>query len=230
MTIDGKTLRGSADRERGRAAIYTVSAWATGNRLSLGQVVVGEKTNEITAIPELLRLLDLSGALVTIDEVGCQKAIADRIREQKADYILAVKENQPRLYEEVEGAITEALEQDAEAIAEHQTEETGHGRRESRTYAIFPRPAPVDPEGQRRDLAALGIATSERVDAGGRVGIEARYYMLILRFGGPGVEPVRLRDAPLCPACGLGRMVRVGAGRTGACGVGAEGGGVGYLV
>jgi predicted transposase YbfD/YdcC len=178
VSIDGKTLRGSADIERGRAAIHMVSAWATETKLSLGQVVVGEKTNEITAIPELLQLLEISGALVTIDAMGCQKAIADQIRERKADFVLAVKENQPTLYQEVEGAITEALEQDAEDIDEHQTVETGHGRRETRTYATFPKPDSVDPEGLWRDLSAVGIATSQRVDTPGRQSLEARYYIL----------------------------------------------------
>ena len=178
VAIDGKTLRGSADLERGRAAIHMVSAWATVNKLSLGQVVVGEKTNEITAIPELLQLLDIAGALVTIDAMGCQKAIADQIRDREADYLLAVKENQPTLYEQVETAIDEALEQDAADIEEHETVETGHGRQESRTYAIFPKPASVDPEGLWRDLNAIGITTSERINTQGRVSVEARYYIL----------------------------------------------------
>jgi predicted transposase YbfD/YdcC len=178
VSIDGKTLRGSADIERGRAAIHMVSAWATENKLSLGQVVVGEKTNEITAIPELLQLLEISGALVTIDAMGCQKAIADQVRQREADYVLAVKENQPTLYEEVEGAIAEALEQDAEDIDEHQTVETGHGRQETRSYAIFPKPDSVDPEGLWRDLSAVGIATSQRVDTQGRQSLETRYYIL----------------------------------------------------
>jgi predicted transposase YbfD/YdcC len=178
VAIDGKTLRGSADRERGRAAIHMVSAWATENKLSLGQVVVGEKTNEITAIPELLQLLEISGALVTIDAMGCQRAIADQIRERGADYVLAVKENQPTLSEPVEGAVAEALEQDARDIEELQTVETGHGRQETRTYAIFPKPDAVDPEGLWRDLSAVGIAISERIDARGRGSIESRYYIL----------------------------------------------------
>ena len=178
VAIDGKTLRGSADLEQGRAAIHMVSAWATANKLSLGQVVVGEKTNEITAIPELLQLLEISGALVTIDAMGCQKAIANQIREKEADYVLPVKENQPTLYQEVQAALDEALEQDAENIEEHETVETGHGRQEHRTYAIFPKPASVDPEGQWRDLNAIGIATCERIDAQGRVSVEARYYIL----------------------------------------------------
>src|SRR3954471_15012712 len=164
IAIDGETLRGSFEGRDGKAAIHMVSAWATENKLSLGQVVVAEKSNEIAAIPELLQLLDISGAVVTIDAMGCQRAIADQVREREADYVLAVKENQPTLYTQVEGAIAEALEQDAEDIEEHQTAETGHGRQETRTYAIFPKPESVDPEGLWRDLSAVGIAISERCD------------------------------------------------------------------
>ncbi len=97
VAIDGKTLRGSYNRQDGKAAIHMVSAWATENKLSLGQVVVDEKSNEITAIPELLGLLELSGAVVTIDAMGCQKAIAAKVRERGGDDVLAVKENQPTL-------------------------------------------------------------------------------------------------------------------------------------
>jgi predicted transposase YbfD/YdcC len=182
VAIDGKTLRGSSDPERGRAAIHMVSAWATANKLSLGQVVVDEKSNEITAIPELLQLLEISGALVTIDAMGCQKEIADRIRQRGGDYILAAKQNQPTLYEQVEGAIDEALEQDSQDIEEYQTVEKGHGRQETRTYAIFPKPESVDPEGQWRDLNAVGIAITERSDSRGRSGMETRYYILSRRI------------------------------------------------
>ena len=178
VAIDGKTLRGSYDREGGRAAIHMVSAWATENKLSLGQVVVHEKSNEITAIPELLQLLEISGALVTIDAMGCQREIADRIRERGGDYVLAVKQNQPKLYERVEEAINEALEGDAENLDEHQTVEKGHGRQETRTYAIVAAPDAVDPEELWRDLSAVGIAISERVDSQGRASMETRYYIL----------------------------------------------------
>jgi predicted transposase YbfD/YdcC len=178
VAIDGKTLRGSYDHERGRAAIHMVSAWAAENKLSLGQVVVHEKSNEITAIPELLQVLEISGALVTIDAMGCQREIADRIRERGGDYVLAVKQNQPKLYEQVEQALTEALEGDTEDLDEHQTVEKGHGRTETRTYAIVAAPESVDPEGQWRDLNAVGIAISERVDSRGRQSMESRYYIL----------------------------------------------------
>ena len=178
IAIDGKTLRGSYDRQDGKAAIHMVSAWASENKLSLGQVVVDEKSNEITAIPELLRLLDVSGAVVTIDAMGCQKEIAAQIRQRGGDYVLAVKQNQPTLYEQVAEAISAGLEQDAAVVQEHQTVETGHGRQEMRTYAIFPAPETVDPEGEWRGLCAVGVAFSERTDSRGRNSLEARYYIL----------------------------------------------------
>ena len=164
VAIDGKTLRGSADHEAGRAAIHMVSAWATENKLSLGQVVVAEKSNEITAIPNLLDLLEIAGALVSIDAMGCQRDIAGKIRDRKADYILAVKQNQPTLYQRVGAAIAEALEGDAEALDEHETVEKGHGRRETRTYAVVAAPRKSTRRGMarpqrrgNRDLGAGGI-------------------------------------------------------------------------
>src|SRR5512143_3744189 len=178
IAIDGKTLRGSYDRRDGRAAIHMVSAWASENKLSLGQVVVDEKSNEITAIPELLRLLDVSGALVTIDAMGCQKEIAAQIRERGGDYVLAVKLNQPTRHERARAAADEGLERDAARIDEHQTEEVGHGRQEVRTYAVSPAPATVDPEGRWRDLCAVGVTFSERTDAPGHTSLEERYYIL----------------------------------------------------
>jgi predicted transposase YbfD/YdcC len=178
IAIDGKTLRGSYDRRDGKAAIHMVSAWASENTLSLGQVVVNEKSNEITAIPELLRLLDVSGAVVTIDAMGCQKEIAELIREGGGDYVLAVKQNQPTLYEQVGEAIDAGLEQDAAALDEHQTVETGHGRQETRTYVIFPAPETVDPDGLWRDLSAVGMAITESTDSKGHCRLEARYYIL----------------------------------------------------
>jgi predicted transposase YbfD/YdcC len=178
IAIDGKTLGGSYDRRDGKAAIHMVSAWASENKLSLGQVVVSEKSNEITAIPELLGLLDVSGALVTIDAMGCQKEIAELIREGGGDYVLAVKLNQPTLYEQVGEAIDAGLEHDTAALDEHQTVERGHGRQETGTYAIFPAPEAVDPDGVWRDLSAVGMAITESIDSQGRGRLEVRYYIL----------------------------------------------------
>src|SRR3954468_15307724 len=99
VAIDGKTLRQSFDKASAKSAIHMVSAWATANHISLGQVVVDQKSNEITAIPKLLELLAVSGCLVTIDAMGCQTEIAEKIVEGQADYVLAVKGNQPTLHE-----------------------------------------------------------------------------------------------------------------------------------
>src|SRR5947209_13794695 len=103
IAIDGKTLRRSFDRAKGKSALHMVHAWATANHLLLGQVAVDEKSNEITAIPVLLKMLEASGAIVTIDAMGCQKEVARTIRGRKADYILALKANHGRLFEQVVG-------------------------------------------------------------------------------------------------------------------------------
>src|SRR5262249_16612793 len=107
VPIDGKTLRGSSRPGDAKALVHMVSAWAAANHLSLGSVVVDEKSNEITAIPRLLELLELSGALVTIDAMGCQKEIAQKILDAGADYVLTVKDNQPKLHEAIRAFFTE---------------------------------------------------------------------------------------------------------------------------
>src|SRR3954453_12720474 len=147
IAIDGKTLRGSYNRRDGKAAIHMVSAWARENTLSLGQVVVDEKSNEITAIPALLGVLEVSGSVVTIDAMGCQKEIAAKIRERGGDYVLAVKQDQRTLHEQVTRAVTAALEEDEVKCDEHSTVEEGHGRKETRAYAIVAAPETVDPQG-----------------------------------------------------------------------------------
>jgi hypothetical protein len=101
VAIDGKTLRRSHDRRLGKEAIIMVSAWAAANRLVLGQVKVAERSNEITAFPELLQVLEIAGCIVTIDALGCQKEIAEAIVARQADYVLALKENHGQLYEDV---------------------------------------------------------------------------------------------------------------------------------
>jgi len=111
VAIDGKKLRRSYDRTSHKAAIHMVSAWATENHLVLGQCKVKDKSNEITAIPELLRLLDLHGCVVTVDAIGCQKEVAEAIRAQNADYALAVKKNQGKLYDDVKDLFAGAVEE-----------------------------------------------------------------------------------------------------------------------
>ncbi len=112
VAIDGKTLRHSYDRGADKGAIHMVSAWASANRLILGQSKVDEKSNEITAIPELLKLLEIKGCIVTIDAMGCQKEIASQIVEQGADYDLALKGNQGGLFEDVQWLFEQAINTD----------------------------------------------------------------------------------------------------------------------
>src|SRR5207342_3166380 len=110
IAIDGKSQRGAARRTVGRSPLHLVSAWAVENHLTLGQVATDAKSNEITAIPELLKILDLEGAVVTVDAMGCQKEIAAGIVQGKGEFVLAVKENQPHLYEDIRQEFEEALE------------------------------------------------------------------------------------------------------------------------
>src|SRR5215212_6700392 len=132
VAIDGKTLRRSFDAASSKSAIHMVSAWATANHISLGQIVVDQKSNEITAIPRLLELLDVSGCLVTIDAMGCQAEIAGKIIEGKADYVLAVKANQPTLHEGIVEFFLGHMEDDfgRVKVGRHETKEHGHGRDE----------------------------------------------------------------------------------------------------
>src|SRR5262249_11243260 len=142
VAIDGKTLRHSYDKASGKSAIHMVSAWATANHISLGQVVVDAKSNEITAIPKLLEILEISGCLVTIDAMGCQAEIAGKIVEGQADYVLAVKGNQPALYAGIEAFFLDHLEDDfaRASVGRHEETERGHGRTEMRSYLVCEAP------------------------------------------------------------------------------------------
>ena len=139
IPIDGKAMRGS--KRKGADGIVrtlqVVSAWSSANGVTLAQVRAEEKSNEITAIPELLNLLDISGALVSIDAVGCQKEIAAQIVAGKGDYLLAVKENQPRLYDDIERLALAAMENDYAGLSQHLLEEKGHGRAEMRCCFVL---------------------------------------------------------------------------------------------
>ena len=163
VAVDGKSARGSRDRRRGTAALHMVSAWGCRNRLVLGQEATAEKSNEITAIPKLLELLELKGCIVTIDAMGCQSKIAAQIVAQGADYVLGLKGNQERLHEEVEGFFTTALEGDFAGVAYDYTEEVDkdHGRLEVRRYWITEELSTLcDP--QRWDaLRSIGLAERE---------------------------------------------------------------------
>ncbi len=148
VPIDGKACRGAIGPEG--TCLHLVSAWAHQQRLSLAQVAVADKSNEITAIPEVLKMLDLHGALVSIDAIGCQKNIARDIRDGKGDYLLAVKENQPTLYAAVQACFDEAFANDFEGV-EHEffvMEEVSHGRNEERCFAVIYEPQGVDEKGE----------------------------------------------------------------------------------
>ena len=179
VAIDGKTLRRSFDTASGKAAIHMVSAWATANHISLGQVVVDAKSNEITAIPKLLQILEISGCLVTIDAMGCQTEIAQEIDNAGADYVLAVKGNQPTLHKGIEAFFDDHLEDDfvRTKARRHETQEKGHGREELRSYIVCPVPEDL-PDGSRwAKLKAIGIAISE-TQRDGKNCCEVRYYIL----------------------------------------------------
>jgi predicted transposase YbfD/YdcC len=183
VAIDGKTSRGSADRSRGQAALHLVSAWAAASGLVLGQAATDAKSNEITAIPHLLRLLALDGCVVTIDALGCQRAIAAQLHAQGADYVLALKGNHPILHATVAAAFADAqapapaawqpLEQDTV-----QTLDAGHGRVEHRRYTVLSDPdllACLDPTGAWPGLRSVIEVQAERRPAA--TPRERRYYL-----------------------------------------------------
>jgi predicted transposase YbfD/YdcC len=179
VAIDGKTLRRSFDAASSKSAIHMVSAWATANQISLGQVVVDEKSNEITAIPKLLEMLEISGCLVTIDAMGCQTEIARQIVAGGADYVLAVKGNQPTLHQGIEKFFNDHFEDDfaRTPVRHYQTEEEGHGRKEERYYSICPVPEDLPDRSRWPKLKAIGIALST-THRDGKECNEIRYYIL----------------------------------------------------
>ena len=179
VAIDGKTLRQSFDKADAKSAIHMVSAWATANHISLGQVVVDQKSNEITAIPKLLDLLAVSGCLVTIDAMGSQTEIAEKIVEGKADYVLAVKGNQPTLHEGIAAFFLDHMDDDFARVkvSRHETIEHGHGRDEHRTYYVCDAPDALPDRGRWKGLKRIGAAASDTV-RGGKPCDDVRYYIL----------------------------------------------------
>jgi predicted transposase YbfD/YdcC len=168
IAIDGKTLRHSGNRVKGFGALHLVSAWATQAKLSLGQVAVDSKSNEITAIPLLLQLLDLKGAFVTIDAMGCQKDIAAQIVDGDGDYVLTVKENQSGLYGDIMESFVQAQENDFEGYDYdcYETEERGHGRHEKRLYMVLYHLEQIKDRDLWKKLTVIGMCQSERTEGG----------------------------------------------------------------
>lgn len=179
--IDGKTLRGAHDIASGKTPLNLVSAWVSANRLVLGQIKVKDGSNEITAIPPLLKVLALKGCILTIDAIGTQKEIASEIRNQGADYVLALKGNQGLFYEGVVESFKEGLKTNFKDIAHayYETLDKDHGRIETRRYWTISDADYLkyfDPQGEWQDLKSVGMVEAERIIQG-EVTKETRYYI-----------------------------------------------------
>ena len=184
VAIDGKALRRSHNRHKGLGPLFLVSAWSVQRGISLGQLATAEKSNEITAIPELLEQIDVHNAVVTIDAAGCQKSIATKIIDGGADYVLALKGNQGTLHQAVEDHILAQLEDDFQEVEVQQCEEVvkGHGRLDTLTYYQLPVPETLTKRDCWKGLSTIGLAMrlSER---DGQETCEFRYYISSLDMG-----------------------------------------------
>ncbi len=179
IALDGKTLRHSYDNSKDKPAIHMVSAWATTNGLVLGQKKVARKSNEITAIPELLKVLSLKGCIVTIDAIGCQKKIIKQIIDQDGDYVIALKKNQAGLYERVEQLFEKALLNDFKGLikSEYRQSENDRGREETRYCQILTNiKKEIDPNGEWKDLNSIAFVDYLRTEKG-KTTLERRYFI-----------------------------------------------------
>lgn len=184
LAVDGKTLRRSHDRSKGLGALHSVSIWATEFGLTLGQVATDQKSNEITAIPEVLKLVEIKGAIVTIDAMGAQKAIAAQIVEAGADYVIGLKGNQSTLFEAVMEHVEQQWENDFADIPAHRcvTTEKAHGREETRTYIQMPAPPTLPGFHLWKGLLTIGLVVHECL-RNGKETHEVRYYISSLGMG-----------------------------------------------
>ena len=184
LAVDGKTSRRSHDRKKGLGPLHSVSVWASDFGLSLAQVATDQKSNEITAIPELLKLVDIQGAIITIDAMGTQTAIAKQIIDGKGDYVLSLKGNQETLYQGVIDYIEEQLEADCAGIdaREHVTTEKGHGREETRVYVQMPAPKDLPGRSRWAGLKTIGVVFLTCL-RNGKQTTERRYYISSLAMG-----------------------------------------------
>ena len=184
LAVDGKTLRRSHDRKNGLGPLHSVSVWAADFGMTLAQTACEEKSNEITAIPELLKLVHIQGAIITIDAMGTQTAIAEQIVDSKADYVLALKGNQDGLYQSVMAYVNRQLETDFKGTGarRHITQEKGHGREEIRHYIQMPVPEDLPGQERWKGLKTIGLAmlTCQR---DGKETFETRYFISSLPMG-----------------------------------------------
>lgn len=184
VAIDGKALRRSHDRSKGLGPLFLVSAWAVDRGISLGQLATEEKSNEITAIPELLDQIAIEGAVVTIDAAGCQTEIAAKIVRLKGDYVLALKGNQGNLHKAVTEYIVRHMENDfADVPARKYTEKCkGHGRVDEITYYQMPVPHDLIGKAKWAGLKTIGVAIRQS-ERGSKTTVEVRYYISSIPMG-----------------------------------------------
>jgi predicted transposase YbfD/YdcC len=184
IAIDGKALRRSHDRKRNLGALFLVSAWSVQHGVSLGQLATEEKSNEITAIPELIDHIDVSEAIVTIDAAGCQKAIAAKIVDGGGDYVLSLKGNQGNLHKSVEDWIAEQMENGFVNVNVRKYQQTvkGHGRLDQLTYYQFDAPKTLPGFSNWKKFRTIGIAIRVS-EEGDKVTREVRYFISSLRLG-----------------------------------------------
>ncbi len=179
IAIDGKTLRRSHDQSDGLGPLHLVSAWASEHGLALGQVATEEKSNEITAIPELIDRIDVKGTIVTIDAMGCQKEIAKKIVDAKGDYVLAVKDNQPKLHGAIKELFSDERQSDLVKMPhrEHQTSEKGHGRKDERYYVLAKIPRHFPFKDGWPGAKAVGMAVRVTENSDGTTSGDVRYFI-----------------------------------------------------
>lgn len=177
IPIDGKLLRGSYDKKSDIHAINVVGAFSTANGVLLGQVKTETKSNEIIAIPQLLKMLDINNCIITIDAIGCQTNIAAQIAQKGGDYVLAVKDNQPTLHKEIMKSFEETLENSAKKVDFYETQERGHGREEIRRYYLLNDVENLERADDFQGCSAIGMAESIRTE-NGHTGKEVRYFIL----------------------------------------------------
>ena len=187
IAIDGKTLRRSHDRGNGLGPLHLVSAWASEHGLALGQVATAAKSNEITAIPELIDRIDVKGAVVTIDAIGCQKGIAERIVSQKGHYVLAVKDNQLKLHQAVREIFSDERADELLhlPLRQHQTREKGHGRGDERHYVLAKIPKNSPLRKAWPSVKAVGMAVRTTLNRDGAMSGDTRYFIASRFLSGP---------------------------------------------